>query len=137
MNPLLLGLLGNFEYSAVPKWTSSLYAQYESEPVMGNARVFLRADANWRSRIRFDTDPDRADLLPAFKITEFGPARWLINGRAALKDIELGSYTAEIAAWGRNLTNNRDMAYPMPVAFGVGATFEDARTFGLDFTISY
>ncbi|HKT76427.1 MAG TPA: TonB-dependent receptor [Sphingobium sp.] len=120
-----------------PKWTSNLNLQYESQPIFNDATFYLRADANWRSKMRTDGNPDRATLLPVFATSAYSPASWIVNGRAAIRDIDLGGVKAELGLWGRNLTNNRAPIFTINFNFLASANFEEARSYGVDLGIKF
>ena len=137
LNPLY-GTPATFLPTDQPKWTANLAAQYESEPVFGEARVTARADAVWHSKIFvFGYQP----IPPLAAATAYRPEDWTLNARLALKDIKLGPVTAEVALWGKNLTDNDGPLFP--IAFGgrapflVSTNYETARTFGLDLIFNY
>ena len=48
----------HYKQTLLPKWTSSLYAQYETEPLFEDARLSFRLDASFRSQMRLDANDD-------------------------------------------------------------------------------
>jgi iron complex outermembrane receptor protein len=128
---------GGFLPTLRPSWTAGLWGQYESPAFAGSdTRLVLRADANWRSKQRMDTNPNRD--VPAYAVLEFAPAAWTVNARAAIKDIELGEVTAELAVWGRNLTNDRSRTFQLINSnFQAAANFVPARTYGVDLNVEF
>ncbi|MBV1916742.1 MAG: TonB-dependent receptor [Sphingomonadaceae bacterium] len=118
-----------------PKWTGSLYAQYETEPLFGDAYAFLRLDGNYQSRMQ--TYPNNNLGIPELHSTTFIPSYWLVNGRAAIKDISIGGVNAELALWGKNLLDENKSIYNL-LSVGVGASmYLQPRTYGMDFTIDF
>lgn len=116
-----------------PEWTANVNAQYESPALFGNARLVLRADANYRSKTFGDANPNVGQLIPAFGKYAVVPGRWILNTRASLKNITFGPVTAELAIWAKNLNNDKTMTFP--VGFGTifrSASYETARSFGVD-----
>ncbi|HKX77404.1 MAG TPA: TonB-dependent receptor, partial [Novosphingobium sp.] len=136
LNPLI-GTLDTYRLTLRPKWTANVSARYETEPLVGNARLVLRADANYKSSMR------TLGYTPAFagyEGLEFTEGSWMVNGRVALHDIEFRGARFEIAGWVRNLTDNDEPMFP--IAFGrppyLGATnYQQARTFGMDLVFEY
>jgi iron complex outermembrane receptor protein len=119
-----------------PKWTTTLSAAYETEPLFGEARLALRTDANWRDKMRTDAHP--APVVPQYAITQFSPASWIINARASLHHIKLQSGELEVAVWGKNINDNKARTF----LFGLGdilytANYQPARTFGIDVIYDY
>ena len=137
----LSGLPG-FQNFSRPKWTAQLSAQYETEPVVAGGRFVGRIDANFRSRTLLSPDLTSSDGFdqpetPGLRDAATAPAYWLINGRLSLADVSLGGVKAEIAAWGRNLLNERPIV--QYVTFGpIGPViYERARTYGVDLSFSF
>jgi iron complex outermembrane receptor protein len=118
-----------------PKWTVGLWGQYESDPVIGDASVVVRMDANWRSRSHLDSNPDRN--VPQFAVIRYVPSAWLLNARLALRGFQVGGAEAELAVWGRNLTNNRDVINGVLNGFEAAAFYEAARTVGVDLAVRF
>lgn len=126
-----------YRYSGVPKWTSNLWAQYETRPLFGNATGFFRIDANWRSKLRLDSNIQRTATMPVFRALEFSPSAWVVNARAALRGMEIGGVETEFALWSRNLTNDKSPNYASIAPYSGAAGFQQARTYGLDLTIKF
>ena len=120
----------------IPKWTANLSAVYETQPIIGDAHLMFRADATGRSRMRVHFNADYGILQPTG--IQFAPEVWTINGRVALRDIDVGGAKVELALWGRNLTDDRD-AYAFPTNLGAlqATSYEPARTYGIDLSIRY
>ncbi|TVV76739.1 TonB-dependent receptor [Sphingomonas solaris] len=127
----------NFQPTGTPKWTSNLSAQYITPPVFGNATVLARIDAQWRSKLVNDPNADRATLIPIYADIVSLPSQWLLNSRVALRDIDFGDVSAELAVWGRNLTNDKKALYPLILAFSTGTSYQAARTYGLELIVKY
>ena len=73
-------------------------------------------------------------LIPAFGPYKFAKARTIFNGRVALRDIRVGPVNAEVALWGRNLSNNKDVLYQLQFGdFELNSSYQPARTYGVDF----
>lgn len=135
-NPVL-GPVTN-DFTLQPKWTTNIVAQYETEPLFDDARLVLRTDANWRAKML--TSPS-AVLAPVFDAAQYSPAGWIWNARVALTNIKVGNRgEVEVALWGRNLTDNKRTTFPLGFqnpAFMYSATFERARTYGIDINFDY
>ena len=137
LNPLY-GTPATFLPTDQPKWTANLAAQYESEAVFQEARITARVDAVWHSKIFvFGYQP----IPPLAAATAYRPADWMFNARLALREIKFGRTTAEVALWGKNLTDNDGPLFP--IAFGgrtpflVSTNYETARTYGVDLIFNY
>jgi len=59
-------------------------------------------------------------------------AAGIFNGGIATADMVLPGVNTQIALWGRKLTENRSIAYWVSQRFVGSATFERARSYGLD-----
>jgi outer membrane protein OmpA-like peptidoglycan-associated protein len=57
---------------------------------------------------------------------------WLVNTRVALEDINLGSTSAEIALWAKNLLDDREITQFVGLGPVGSVIYEPARTFGVD-----
>ena len=136
VNPIL-GTLTTFLPSNRPKWTALLSGRYESEPVFDEARVVVRVDASWRSKVRNFTF---APVPPGYETLEYSAASWVVNSRISLQDIKLKRGRAEVALWVRNLTDNDLPMFSFnpgrPPYFGATAYYP-ARTFGIDVNFDY
>jgi iron complex outermembrane receptor protein len=136
-NPVVTG--GHpFKLSAVPQWVGNVNGQYDTLPVVGDAYLSLRTDANFEGKFRAINRTDLTTTEPAFAPYEFSKARWIVNSRLALKDIKVGGGHAEVALWARNLFNNDDSIYLLQ--FGtiqVDASYELERTFGADISFKF
>jgi iron complex outermembrane receptor protein len=128
-----------------PRWTANLSAQYTTEPVVGDATVTARLDANYRSRqwgisavpVVSTASGFTATEQAAFKAAGSIPGYWLLNGRVALQNINVGGMHGTLALWGRNLFDNKSPTLMQSVVLVIATTYEPARTFGLDFTLEY
>jgi iron complex outermembrane receptor protein len=126
----------HYHQTLLPKWTSNLFAQYETEALFNGGRLSFRVDASFRSSMRLDANDDAP--LPGFEPVEATPATWILNGRVALSDIEVGAVKTTLALWGRNLTNDQSIQFTGGIS-GVSraASFTPARTFGADLTVKF
>lgn len=144
VNPILLAsqlvptIGGSYQPTLSPKWTSNLGAQYDTGPLFGDASLRLRVDGNWRSKMRFLANPALTTFGAPFTTIEFAPSRWIVNARAALREIDMNGAKAEFSVWAKNLNNSRAPNYAMAV-FPIFASlnFEPARTYGVDLSITF
>jgi iron complex outermembrane recepter protein len=138
INPILVTSAGGtYVPTGIPDWTSNLSAQYETQPLFGDARLTFRADANWHSRRQNDENPNRVNALPQIAEWASTDPSWIVNGRISLHDIEFGPARAEVALWGRNLFNNREAMFPLRLQNVFSSTFVPARTYGVDVNFAF
>jgi iron complex outermembrane receptor protein len=137
VDPVLIAAnFGSYSPTLRPKWTGNLWAQYESEPLFGDATLMLRADGNYRSRVYFDANRNRG--VAAFANSVSSGPNWIVNGRAALRNFKISGVDAELAVWGRNVFNSKEPVFVLNIGnFSSGGTFESARTFGADLIINW
>ena len=124
--------------SGIPEYTAGLNGQYVTQPLIGETTLLLRVDGIYQGKYRSSPFTDLAVRTPALAPYEFVPGRWIVNARAALRDISLGPINAEIGIWARNLTDNKDPVYAL--IFGSSehnASYQPARTFGADFIVEF
>jgi len=116
-------------------WTANAAVQYESDPLFGDARVAARLDGRWQSKIRqFTRFPY---FSPSHEVAAYSPAGWVVNGRLALRDINVADHKVEVALWGRNLFNNDRLVGATAVPNQVSTSYEAARTFGVELTFDF
>ncbi|MBV1687307.1 TonB-dependent receptor [Novosphingobium sp. G106] len=124
--------------SSLPKYTGGINGQYVTPPLFGDATMLFRLDAVYTGKYRNSPYTDIATRLPALAPYAYTPATWILNGRVALRDIDVGGVKGQVAVWARNLTDNKN---PLSVLiFGsseVNANYQPARTFGADFTVEF
>jgi iron complex outermembrane receptor protein len=125
-------------HQLIPTWTSSMYAQYITDPVFQDAFVSMRLDATWHSPILMDPNPYIGQLFPSFAGTSYSPAQWMLNTRVALENITIGPTTGEIAFWVHNLNDSQAKQFQDRfVDWFVSASFVQARSFGADLIIKF
>jgi iron complex outermembrane receptor protein len=136
LNPIVNTIYGTgYQPTLSPKWTSRVYAQYESDPIIGDAKLVARVDGDWRSSERFLSGSNYVDV-PEFRGFLKGPARWLVNTRIGFEN--LGPAHLDVAFWTRNLTNNKDAVFPLAfVTYAASSDFQSARTYGLDVSVRF
>jgi outer membrane protein OmpA-like peptidoglycan-associated protein len=69
---------------------------------------------------------------PAVLAAATSPFVWLVNARVALADIDLGPTRAEVALWGKNLLDDREVVQYVGLGLVGSVIYEPARTFGVD-----
>jgi iron complex outermembrane receptor protein len=119
-----------------PNFTGTLGAQYTSDEIWRGGYLMARVDANFRSETLMTsntistTSPNASD--PAILKAATSPFVWLLNSRVALTNIDFGETTAEIALWGRNLLDEREIVQFVGLGPVGSVIYEPARTFGVD-----
>ncbi|MCB2077471.1 MAG: TonB-dependent receptor [Novosphingobium sp.] len=128
---------GEYVEFARPKWTGSAFAQYVTPPLFGDTTASFRVDGQYRSYLNFTGTPTlrRNQGVPE---QYFGsPGHWKINGRAAIRNIQLGGISAELAVWGRNITNKRYATSNIFLSQGIPLEFDQGKSYGIDFGIEF
>lgn len=139
VDPLILASnQGRYEQILLPDWTANFWAQYDTPPLgVGDTYLSFRVDGRWQSDMNLSANPD----LPEYSTWATGirevPSYAVLNGRVALKELNLGGIDTELAVWGRNLTNNRSANYALNFGFMGAANYIPARTYGLDLAIKF
>jgi iron complex outermembrane receptor protein len=124
--------------NGLPAFMGGVNAQYVTPPLFDNATMLFRIDGIYTGKYRNSPLLDFATTNPAFAPYVFTPARWIWNGRIALREVPIGPLKGEIGVWGRNLANNRDPVYAL--IFGTieaDASYQQARTVGVDFIVNF
>ncbi len=134
---VLAGNGGTLRPTTRPKWTGNVYASYETQPLFGDATLNFRMDAMNRGRLNHDSNnrflyADRSNASVASV-----PGFWMVNGRASLRNWDLGGVKAELAVWGKNITNRRDVTFVLGTPLATTANYVTARTFGVDLGIEF
>jgi len=140
-NVLCTGSCDHLVQNWVAKWTGQLSAKYETQPLFGDAKLSMRVDGNYRSRMSIESrrlaNGHALNALTTAAGMEYSRAGWVVNGRMALQDIALAGGNVEIAAWARNLFNNDRPEFSIDLVSNLSTPYEPARTFGLDVTFKY
>jgi len=143
VNPILgqLGVPGNvanFRPTLQPTWTTDLSAQYDTPPLIDEARMTFRVDGSWRSRELTNSYTVTSSTVPQYASLTYSPATWLVNARVALEHIKLPYGAATVALWSKNLTDAKEITFPDISGAFIGSTeFQPARTFGVDLIYNY
>ncbi len=128
---------GEYRLGGRPKWTGNAYFSYDSKPLFGDAFVNFRMDALYSSELVLAQSPNVRIAQGFDPNTVSSPGHITLNARLALKKIDIAGSKAELALWGRNLTD-ADYAYSMLfLPFGSAANYEPARTYGVELTLEF
>ena len=113
-----------------PKWTANLSAQYETPPLVGDTRATWRIDANYRGA-HAGTAYTSAALQAEGRI----PKSWVVNSAFSISDIAItGDVTGKVSLWVKNLFDEDTPRYILLAPFSAAATYERARSYGIDLT---
>lgn len=123
-----------------PENSASGSIDYKVPVGSGDMAFNLHLDANYDSGYYANyTDSNYDRITRAVLYSQLkGDSAFIVNGRMALSDIDLGTSGAKatLAIWARNLLNEEHIFYKSGTATsGVTGFFNDPRTFGFDFTI--
>ncbi len=120
-----------------PNWTGSAFFSYDTKPLFGEAFINFRMDALFTSRQLFSGNPNvrRSQGFPENSLAN--PAKVNVNGRIALKNIEIGGAKTELSVWGRNLTDRQGMVSNLFLPFGTAVNYEPARTYGVELSVEF
>lgn len=138
IEPLVLaGNNGRLDVTGRPKWTASVYGSYETEPLFDDVRLGIRADAFYQSKINLSSNPDRDGAVAANRNVLETSGYWTLNGRVALRNLKLGPASGELALWGKNLTDRKDVTTALFTPFATSASYVAARTYGLELLLDF
>ena len=141
----ILGNNGPLEVTGRPKWTVSLYGAYETQPIFGDATLLFRLDGQYRSSIKFSQSTKTVSQggpfyndLSNFAAISGTKGFMLVNGRVALRHLKVAGADAELAVWGKNITDRKEATFALPLgALGASNNFLTARTFGVDLNVEF
>ncbi len=128
---------GTYLPTRVPKWNGNLSLTYESTPVFENAYLFFNITGIWRDETRFEINPARENALPEYQLLGVLDPAWMVNARAALKQVQFGDFVGEVAVWAKNLTDEDDPYYALNLTVEVIANYPSERTVGVEFSVKY
>ena len=128
---------GEYFPSVRPKWTGSGFVSYDTPPIFGESFLNFRIDMLYRSDLDLSATPNvrRAQGFPQNSIVS--PGHIKLNGRIALKDLNIGSSKAELAVWGRNLTDADYSNSNLFLPTGTAVNYDPARTYGVELSIQF
>ncbi len=136
---------GPLEVTSRPKWTVSLFGAYETQPIFNDATLQFRLDGQYRSAIKFAQSTKTVaqggpfyDDLSNFAAVSGTKGYMLVNGRVALRHLKVAGADAELAVWGKNITDRKEATFALALgALGASNNFLTARTFGVDLNIEF
>jgi iron complex outermembrane receptor protein len=117
-----------------PDTTLYLSAEYQTQPFWNGVSAAFRFDANYQSRYTQYASPA---LDPAVDASLFTPAYWLIDMRASLLDLPMGSLTGKVSMWVKNLGNEHQLNYVAPFGLYIPGQYIPPRTFGADISVAF
>jgi iron complex outermembrane receptor protein len=124
-----------------PSWSGSAYAQYDTPPIGGgDAYLTVRGDLFYNDSYILTPDAREPNFLPGGfgRIVRETPSYWIVNGRVALKDLDVAGIKTEIGVWAKNLTDKRALSFGLNLSnIIVSGNFIPARTFGADLIIEF
>ena len=110
--------------AAAPETTASIGLQYDFRPTPVGT-LSLRFDATHTGKVRYHPFQNQYDSAKA---------RWLLDARASLNDIDLGGGALRISLWIKNLADEeyREWGIDFASLGYAGATWGQPRTYGID-----
>jgi iron complex outermembrane receptor protein len=132
--------------SLTPKQTLYVSSEYRFAPIGNGMLPSLRVDVNWRDKQAAGACAVGFAATPSGCVSNGGtamdvqiPARTNLGARFSLADIALGANTSgRFSLWGRNLLNSDKLQFARDLGNGlVIGSFEEPRTFGVDFTVDF
>lgn len=125
-----------------PKWSGNFNVQMKPQGLLDFAQLAFRLDANFKSKTLLwsDITPGNgptAQVDPAYLKGMQAPFQWIVNGRIALENFSIGGGSAELALWGRNLFDNREMVQATGFGVSIPVLYERARTYGIDLNFTF
>jgi iron complex outermembrane recepter protein len=123
---------GSFVAPQSPVWTASLAGTYRGPEVFSLGHFIARAEAQYTSS-EYPQTGDAVAFLDTVKI----PAKTIVNARFGLAGINAGPTMIEVAGYVKNATDNRSEAYGADLGADFGVTFQRAREYGVDLSVSF
>ncbi len=110
--------------AGAPKTTASIGLQYDFNPTAVGT-LSLRFDATHTSKARYHPFQNQYDSAKA---------RWLLDARASLNDIDVGGGTLRLSLWIKNLADEeyREWGIDFASLGYAGATWGQPRSYGID-----
>jgi iron complex outermembrane receptor protein len=113
-----------------PKWTANVGANYVLPRFNDSYELSFGVDGQAHAKYFTVTDL-------ALRDQAISPETWVWNARATLSDIALGTTTARVQAWVKNLTNEDEITFAGAVGPSVAAFYRPARTYGVDLSLKF
>ena len=128
---------GEYVPAVRPNWTGSAFVSYDTKPLFGEAFLNFRMDMLYRSYLNLSGTPNvrRAQGFPQNSIGS--PAHAKLNGRIALKNLDIGGAKSELAIWGRNITDAKYSNSNLFLPTGTAVNYDPARTYGVELSIEF
>ena len=110
----------------------------ETQPLFDDTTLMLRADGLYHSKSLFtvnaltETYADKSNSSVT-SVNGF----WLINARMALRHLKIGPADAELALWGKNLTDNKDPVFVLITPLATSANYGPSRTYGIELSVEF
>lgn len=139
--------------SLAPKNNAYLATQYEVATFSNGSHVDARIDGTWVDD-HYQTNcpvgatadvkngcvdiPSNDPGLAALDKAATSKASWQVGARVSLADIPLADKTkGRVSLWGKNLTNSDEVEFARDVGNVVIGTFQQPRTYGVDFSLDF
>jgi iron complex outermembrane recepter protein len=126
-----------FRQTLNPEWSGNINAQYVTRPLFDDAYLAFSVTGIWRDDVLFQANETKANATAAYSAMEYSPDSWTVNSRLALREIRLGDWSAEVALWGRNLTDGDEANFALPIAGSMALAYPEERIYGIEFTVEY
>jgi iron complex outermembrane receptor protein len=126
-----------------PKWSGDLAGQYDTLEVWRGGHLTARIDANFQSKTLMTSNIGNAatnltTVDPAIVAAATSPFQWVVNARVALSGVDVGGGNhVEVALWGRNILNNRNITQFLGLGPVDSVIYQQAPTYGLDVSLSF
>ncbi|RYG31057.1 MAG: TonB-dependent receptor, partial [Burkholderiales bacterium] len=122
-----------------PKWAGTANVTYVTPALFGDANMLFRLDTTFQTKFRTYPYTDVDTVNPALAPYEFTKGRAIVNGRVALRDVDMGGGgKLEVGLWAKNLLDNKDVLYAFNFAeILMTSSFQPARTYGLDVIVRF
>ena len=133
-SPLLITPGQTYTLPLRAQWIGALRTRYESAPVFREGRVTAQLDGSWTSKY---LQIARTPIVAGQEVVKYTPAGWVVNGRVALQGIEVASGRLEVALWAKNLFDDDRTVFTFNTADFAQATYQPARTYGVEMVFDF
>jgi iron complex outermembrane receptor protein len=112
--------------------TQSASGSLDYEMPLRGAKLRLHLDANYDNGFYVSANDPTPNVQPK------GDPSFIVNGRLALADIDMGASKLTVSAWARNLLNEQHIFYKAFSQYlGTYGMFNEARTYGLEANVKF
>jgi iron complex outermembrane receptor protein len=134
IDPILAVPGSEFRFHYNPEWTGNMAASYRGPDMDGlrGAHVVARIETNYTSRTSA-----RLSLAPGVTEGLYIPEKWITNARLGLSGIQVGETEIDIAAFAKNLTDNKSKTFSLPLPFFITNQFQRAREYGVEVSAAF